>query len=102
MSEMAIREAAGHLEEVARQAASGQVVYLTKHGQRLAAIVSADLAAEFERDEEQRVRQRLADAGLLAEVAPLDHEGPSEEAFHAARARAGKGRPLSDYVSDGR
>jgi prevent-host-death family protein len=99
---MPIREAAGHLEEVVRQAATGHVLYQTKHGQRLAAIVPADLAAELERGEEQRVRQRLAAAGLLAEVAPLDSEGPSTEAFRAARARAGRGRPLSDYVSDGR
>jgi prevent-host-death family protein len=102
MSEMSIREADGHLEEVARQAAAGHVLYLTEHGQRLAAIVPADLAAELERGAEQRIRQRLAAAGMLAEVAPLDHEGPSADAFRAARARAGRGRPLSDYVSEGR
>lgn len=44
-----ISEAAGHLDEVAAEsAATGEVIYLTRDGQRLAAIVPA---AELEADQ---------------------------------------------------
>src|SRR5215211_3224791 len=45
MSEMPVPEAQDHLSEVAHQAAAGRVVYLTEGGQRIAAIVPAELAA---------------------------------------------------------
>ncbi|HET8682358.1 MAG TPA: hypothetical protein VFM54_10860 [Micromonosporaceae bacterium] len=49
MTEMPIPDGE-QLAEVAREAArSGQVVYLTDHGERLAAIVPASLAALLER-----------------------------------------------------
>lgn len=53
VSEMPISEATGHLDEVAAEsAATGEVIYLTRHGQRLAAIVPASVAAELEADED--------------------------------------------------
>jgi antitoxin (DNA-binding transcriptional repressor) of toxin-antitoxin stability system len=48
MSEMPVPEAQDHLSEVAHQAAAGRIVYLTEGGQRLAAIVPAELAARLE------------------------------------------------------
>jgi prevent-host-death family protein len=46
---MPISEASGHLDEVADEsAATGEVIYLTRDGRRLAAIVPAAAAAEIE------------------------------------------------------
>ena len=53
MSEMPISEASGHLDEVADEsAATDEVIYLTRDGRRLAAIVPAELAAEIEAGED--------------------------------------------------
>jgi prevent-host-death family protein len=50
---MPISEASGHLDEVADEsAATGEVIYLTRDGRRLAAIVPADAAAEIEAAED--------------------------------------------------
>jgi hypothetical protein len=50
---MPISEAMGHLDEVAQEsAATGEVIYLTRDGRRLAAIVSADAAARIEAAED--------------------------------------------------
>jgi len=52
-----------HLAEVAREAAaSGEVVYLTDHGQRLAAIVPAILAELLERGGEMTHGRRVLSA----------------------------------------
>ena len=64
----------------------------------LQAAVDPDLAG----DEAQRVRERLARAGLLASVEAGDRERPPRDAVNAARARAGSGRPLSELVTEGR
>jgi antitoxin (DNA-binding transcriptional repressor) of toxin-antitoxin stability system len=48
MSELAVEDTPA-VAEPAREAASGQVVYITEHGQRVAGIVSAELAAALER-----------------------------------------------------
>jgi antitoxin Phd len=48
MSEISLDHASGDMTAAAHDAARGQVVYLTERGQRLAAIVPADLAAELE------------------------------------------------------
>lgn len=50
---MPISEASGHLDEVAAEsAATGEVIYLTRDGRRLAAIVPADAAAGIEAAED--------------------------------------------------
>ena len=68
VSEVPISEASGHLDEVAAEsAATGEVIYLTRNGQRLAAIVPADRAAEIEAEEE--------DADLAAAEAALAEPG---------------------------
>lgn len=53
MRELPISEVADHLDEIADESvASGGVIYLTRHGRRLAAIVSADAAAQMEAAED--------------------------------------------------
>ena len=53
VSEVPISEASGHLAEVAEEsAATGEVIYLTRGGHRLAAIVPADAAARIEAAED--------------------------------------------------
>jgi antitoxin (DNA-binding transcriptional repressor) of toxin-antitoxin stability system len=47
MSELPLDNAPGDVTAAAHEAARGQVVYLTEHGVRLAAIVPASLAAEL-------------------------------------------------------
>ena len=50
---MPISEATGHPDEVADEtAATGEVIYLTRDGRRLAAIVPADAAAEMKAAED--------------------------------------------------
>ena len=53
-------------------------------------------------DEAQRVRERLAVAGLLDASEPGPHRRPDEAAVARARASAGRGVPVSDLVVDGR
>ena len=56
-----------HLAEVAREAAaSGEVVYLTDHGQRLAAIVPAHLAELLERGSDMAHGRRVLKARAAA------------------------------------
>jgi hypothetical protein len=91
------------LAEVARLSAeTGSVVYLTDHGRRLVALVPAEVAERLEHDDAQRVRLRLAAAGLLDSREILTVDAPAEEDVAAARIRAGRGRPLSEYVISGR
>lgn len=75
------------------------------HGRSVNAYVSSVLSAavdpELAGDEAQRVRERLARAGLLGEPGAVVAR-PPEDAIAAARQRAGRGRPVSDVVSEGR
>lgn len=49
MSEMPVEDAREHLDDVvARAAETGEVVYLTKRGKRVAAIMTADEATHLE------------------------------------------------------
>lgn len=61
MSEISLDDASGDMTAAARDAARGQVVYLTEHGQRLAAIVPADIAAELENLTPEQFRELLED-----------------------------------------
>lgn len=49
----------------------------------------------------ERLRERLARAGLLAENGTR-RQRPDREAVARARRRAGSGTPLADLVADGR
>ena len=68
MSELPIEQAQAHLGEVVEDAErAGEVVYLTRHGRRVAAIVSPRLAAEIEQAEDE--------ADVAAAQAALDEGG---------------------------
>lgn len=89
-------------EELARRlklvaAAQGRSVNAYA-GAVLRAAVDPDLAG----DESERVRERLARAGLLADVTPIAGRGPDAKALERARRAAGRGRSLSELVSEGR
>lgn len=63
MREIPLDEAPREIAAVARAAARGEIVYLTEGGERLAAIVPPELAAEMEDLSPEEV------LGLLADVA---------------------------------
>lgn len=68
-----------------------------------AAVLGAAVDPELAEDELQRVRERLARAGLLAEVgSPSPRHRPRSAAVAAAGRRAARGTPLSDLVGEGR
>jgi uncharacterized protein (DUF1778 family) len=64
----------------------------------LSAAVDPDLAG----DEITGLRERLARAGLLLTPEHLSAKRPSARALSRARAAAGRGKPLSDFVTEGR
>jgi predicted transcriptional regulator len=66
-----------------------------------AAVLAAAVDPELAGDEATRVRERLARAGLLAPTSASARR-PSKAAVARARKRAGKGRALSELVSEGR
>jgi antitoxin (DNA-binding transcriptional repressor) of toxin-antitoxin stability system len=73
----------------ARDAACGHVVYLTEHGERLAAIVPAEFAAALEGMSEQDARELLEDlAGAAAAREALAEPGESVP-WEQVRAEAG-------------
>lgn len=66
-------------------------------------VMGAAVDPDLHTDEVDRIRARLARAGLLGAAVtarPVTH--PSTELLDAARAAAGQGTPLSDLVSEGR
>jgi predicted transcriptional regulator len=67
-----------------------------------AAVLAAAVDPELAGDEATRVRERLARAGLLAPTSARARRRPSKAAVARARKRAGKGRALSELVSEGR
>ena len=61
MREIPLDEAPREIAAVGRAAARGEIVYLTEDGQRLAAIVPPELAAELEDLSPEEVLDLLAD-----------------------------------------
>ncbi len=61
MREIPLDEAPREIAAVARAATRGEIVYLTEDGQRLAAIVPPELAAELEDLSPEEVLDLLAD-----------------------------------------
>lgn len=77
------------------------------HGQSVNAFAKSVLRAALDPthagSEIQRMRERLARAGLLEDLEPLhESQRPSEAELKKARAEAGKGTPLSQLISEGR
>lgn len=64
----------------------------------LSAAVDPDLAS----DEITGLKERLARAGLLLTPERLPGKRPSARSLSRARAAAGRGQPLSDFVTEGR
>ena len=64
----------------------------------LRAAVDPDLAE----DDAERIRARLARAGLLAEPKPRKVTRPDPARVAQAREAAGRGTPLSQLLSEGR
>jgi antitoxin Phd len=61
VSEIPVDDVPGDVARAARDAARGQVIYLTEHGERLAAIVPAELAEELENLTPEELRELLED-----------------------------------------
>lgn len=86
------------LADQLKRAAAARAQSVNAYAQTvLAAAVDPDLAG----DEADRLRERLARAGLLAEPVARTSRPPADE-LEAARAAAGSGTPLSALVSEGR
>jgi hypothetical protein len=64
-------------------------------------VLIAAVDPENTSDEVERVRERLRRAGLLAKPTRMATR-PDPEAVAAARRRAGKGKPLSEIISEER
>jgi hypothetical protein len=66
------------------------------------AVLEAAVDPELAGDEAARIRERLARAGVLAATVRPARSRPDDRAVRSARRRAGKGRALSDLVSEDR
>jgi hypothetical protein len=65
-------------------------------------VLSAASDPSYAGTDAERVRERLARAGILDATASSSRRRPDRERLAAARAAAGRGTPLSDLVTDGR
>jgi predicted transcriptional regulator len=88
-------ELADRLKEAAREQGRSVNGYAS-------AVLAAAVDPELAGDEATRIRERLARAGLLAPPSDGARRRPSKAAVARARRRAGKGRTLSELVSEGR
>ena len=57
---------------------------------------------EFGGSDAERMRERFRRAGLVQEWPSFEGERPVREELEKARVEAGKGKPLSEYVIEGR
>jgi antitoxin (DNA-binding transcriptional repressor) of toxin-antitoxin stability system len=101
MSDLAVEDTPA-VAEPAREAASGQVVYITEHGQRVAGIVSAELAAALERltaDQLEEAAAAATDAGH-ADAAEFLQDLADRAAVLESRADPRPGIPWEQVRSD--
>jgi antitoxin (DNA-binding transcriptional repressor) of toxin-antitoxin stability system len=76
----------------AHEAARGQIVYITEHGERLAAIIPAAIAAELERlspDEIAELLEDFADAAAAREARASVEAGEPLIPWEQIKAEAG-------------
>jgi plasmid stability protein len=66
------------------------------------AVLAAAVDPEYADDETERIRERLARAGLLLDTGDQRRRRADAGAAARARAAAGRGRSLSDLVSEDR
>jgi predicted transcriptional regulator len=66
------------------------------------AVLGAAIDPSYAGDEVLALRERLARAGLLMVPTPGRHRRPDPAALRRARVAAGRGRPLSRLVGEGR
>jgi len=95
MSELPVEDTPG-VAEPAHEAARGQVVYITEHGQRIAAIVPPGMAAVLERlsaDVLDELAVTAAQSGA-DDLAELLEDLSDRAAAREARARIAGGSPL--------
>ena len=88
MSELPVEGTPG-VAGAARDAARGHVVYLTEHGERLAAIVPAEFAAVLEGMSEQDARELLEDLADAAAAREALAEPGESVPWEQVRAEAG-------------
>jgi antitoxin (DNA-binding transcriptional repressor) of toxin-antitoxin stability system len=88
VGEIPLEDVPREVTDAAHDAARGQVVYLTEHGERLAAIVPAELAAELENLTPEQFRELLEDFAdaqaareALAEVEAGAEPVPAEQVW---------------------
>jgi mRNA interferase RelE/StbE len=94
MSDLAV-ESVPDVAPAASQAARGQVVYITDHGNRIAGIVPVELAAILERITSDELDQLAAAADLagLPNAAVLMEDLADREGVVESRAEPGTGAP---------
>lgn len=91
MSDLPVETAPGVAASV-HEAARGQIVYVTEHGERVAAIVPAVLAAELERlppDEIAGLLEDFADAAAAREARASIEAGEPLIPWEQVKAEAG-------------
>jgi len=95
MSELALEDTPD-LPDAAHEAARGQVVYITEHGDRIAAIVPPGIAAVLERLSADVLDELAATAarGGSDDLAELLEDLSDRATAREARARIATGSPL--------
>jgi hypothetical protein len=100
MSEIPLDDASSEVAAAAQDAARGQVVYLTMNGERLAAIVPPEIAAEMESLSPEAFRELLenfADAEAVRQALAEGGETVSWEQVKAeAEAQAAEAEPEAE------
>lgn len=86
------------LAEALRRGATGRGESVNSYA---TAVLGAALDPDLGGDEAERLRERLARAGLLEESGPR-RSRPDAAAVRRAREHAGSGRALSEIVGEGR
>jgi antitoxin (DNA-binding transcriptional repressor) of toxin-antitoxin stability system len=100
MSELALEDTTDL--PAAHEAASGQVVYITERGERIAGIVPAELAATLERLSADDLEQAAAAATEAGhdEAAELLEDLADRAAVRASRAEPGPGIPWEQIKAE--